>query len=117
MRDNLLLSKEESRLLKLISRTGSIWLGDPKAQTDECKALCRYGILQTADLACYPSNQDGIFSYANSLSISEDGWQYLRRVKYDVSKERMMWVRYLITTGIAVIALLLSIISLLLQTH
>lgn len=117
MRDDLLLSKKELRLLKLISRTGSIWLGDPKTQMDECKALYRYGILQTADLACYPSNRDGFFSQANSLSISEDGWQYLRRVKYDVSKERMMWARYLITTGIAVIALILSTISLLLQAR
>lgn len=114
MKDDLLLSKEELQLLKSISRTGSIWLDDPRARTDECTALHRYGLVQTADLPCYPKKQQSIYSQINSFSISEAGRQYLRRVERDSFQNRMMWVRYLITTGIAVLALILSIISILL---
>ena len=111
MNQDLILSKAELRLLNKINRTGSISLDDTRTETADCKALYRYGLLQTADLSCYPPQKDGIYSKANSLSITQDGIQYLRLVKKESKKQVGYWVRYTITTLIAVCALILSAIS------
>lgn len=107
----LVLTKAEYKLLEEIGKVGHISVENPKVETEECKALYRYGLLQTADLPCYPSEIDGEYTSINSLSITMEGVQYLRYAKAESKRRMGELVRYLVTTVIAILALVLSAIS------
>ena len=115
--NQVILSREEKRLLRKITKE-EITLEAPETRTEEFDVLNRYGMLQQTVSDKFPKEID---QYGNPMFNAykvSDGvsryWLYQKMQKRTSRKES--W-RYWITTSIAIVALALSVLSLIWQMY
>ncbi|MCM1236135.1 MAG: hypothetical protein NC489_39125 [Ruminococcus flavefaciens] len=99
--DKIALSGRERKLLKKIAKN-HVLLSE--------KNTAVFGRLQHFRFA--HSFQDTNSEHTNKIAISDRGRDYLAFINAKASKSRAEWIRYIITTAIAVLALVLAGISL-----
>ncbi len=106
--DEILLSRKEKRLLRKIEKK-EILLEAPETKTAEFSVLIRYGMLERTVSDKFSKEIDPYGNpIVNAYKASNDVpryWLYQKKQKRTSRKETM---RYLITTGIAIAALVKS---------
>lgn len=103
------LSKPELRKLKFIAKSELI----ERKLFDQDEVISRLSNRGLIEFTCSDKfgydHIEGILGVMpNSISLSDAGQQYLNRTTSLTKKERIEWVRYLVTTAIALAAFIKS---------
>lgn len=104
--ENVYLSPQEVRILRRFQKSGPAFM--EKYRSDEVvQRLISRGMLQRCNSDQFPYNADGLMVY-NAIAISDAGLQYLNRKRSTDRDNR-------ITRTLAILALIISGLSLFLQ--
>ena len=114
--EQIALSKVEFRALKEVARQGCV--SDEVMGVYPYDYLLRLSLLEHgySDQYPYVTPQSEVEIPRNVLTVSDPGRLFLAYRDGLKSSRKIEWIRYLVTTGIAVAALLVAIASLLMQT-
>ena len=115
--DEIILSRKEKRLLRKIEKE-VISLDDPETKTAEFSVLNGYGMLEQTVSDKFPKKLDPYGNtMVNAYKISDEVSRYWLYQKQQRRTSRKESRRYWITTAIAVVALALSVLSLIWQMY
>ena len=109
------LKKKELQALEAVDQQGCV--SDEVMDSYPYDYLLRLDLLEHGYSAKYPyEDVPGVLSIPeNVLQLSDPGRLFLARKRETRRSKRIEWVRYIITTGIAIAALIVAIVSLVKQ--